>query len=205
MKIINVEQGSHDWHLLRQSKVTGTRLKSALGSPSVQATLLHELVAERMTEVQIDDFNSAAVDRGIAMEPIARRAVIAETGINFVETGMLLSDYIDGFGLSPDAVYFEDGVVVGGLEIKCPGSKKHVEYLCDNTLPKEYCHQVKAPFILDDSVQWWYFASFDDRNYERPLFITKATREDFADIDADRAKLCKFLESVNTAHLALTF
>lgn len=205
MQIIDIKQGEHDWHLLRQGKVTGTALQSALGTKKVQETLLYRLVAERMTEVQIDDISSASVDRGNALEPIARRVVIAETGIEFVETGMLVSDHIADFGLSPDAVYYEDGVVVGGLEIKCPGSKKHVEYLLNNALPKEYLHQVKAPFILDDSVRWWYFASFDDRNYERSLFLIKMMREDFDDIDADRAKLSEFLESVNHAHLALTF
>ena len=57
---LDVEQGSYEWHKLRQGCVTGTTLKSALGTPKVQETLLNKLVAERMTEPQIDEINSKA-------------------------------------------------------------------------------------------------------------------------------------------------
>lgn len=205
MQIIEIDQGSYEWHCLRQGKVTGTTLKSALGTPKVQATLMYKLIADRMTEPQITDINSAAVERGNEMEPIARRASTEATGLEFAETGMLLADDVESFGLSPDAIYMDGGAVVGGLEIKCPDSKKHVEYLINNAVPKEYIDQVKAPFILDDSVQWWYFASFDDRNYERPLFLKKVERKDFPTIDEDREKLRKFVAMVHHTHMGLTF
>ena len=206
MRIIDVEQGSREWHGHRQGKVTGTRTKSALGKPPVQHTLLCSLVAERMSDPQISDFNSAAVDRGNEMEPFARKAVIEETGIEFVETGMLVSDDLPMFGLSPDAIYFDEaGVVTGGLETKCPGTNKHIEYLIAGDVPKEYYHQVYAPFLLDDSIQWWIFASYDDRCYERPLSLVTVTREDFDEIEEDREKLAKFLIMVDQQHEALTF
>jgi len=205
MRKINVEQGSYDWHCHRQGKVTGTTLKSALGSPKVQDTLMYKLIAERMTEPQIGDINSDAVTRGREFEPIARKAVIKKTGIEFTETGMLVSDDTEWFGISPDAIYEEGGKVVGGLEIKCPDSKKHIEYLINNKLPKEYVEQVKAAFIMSDDIQWWYFASFDDRNYELPLFLLKVTREDFKEIHGDRKELKVFIDRVNEKHSEITF
>lgn len=205
MQIVDVEQGSYEWHCLRQAKVTGTQLKSALGTERVQATLMYKLIAEMMTEPQIADINTPSVTRGSEMEPIGRQAVIAETGLDFTETGMLLADDLLGFGLSPDAVLIEDGVVVGGLELKCPDSKKHVEYLIADEVPKDYIDQVKAPFILDDSVQWWLFASFDDRNYERPLFLKMVERKDFPSIEEDRKKLKAFIAKVLETHTELTF
>lgn len=205
LRKIEVEQGSLEWHLLRQGIVTGTTLKSAIGSAKVQETLMHKLIAEKMTEPQIDDINSASVVRGREVEPLARKAVIEETGIAFIETGMLVNDELPGFGVSPDAIYERDGLIVGGLEIKCPDSKKHIEYLRGGCLPKEYAEQVMAPFILSDQIEFWYFASFDDRNYERPLFITKVERKHFKGIADARAKLAAFIESVNTEHEALTF
>ena len=205
MHKVEVEQGSYEWHCLRQGLVTGTTLKSALGSPKVQETLMYKMIAERMTEPQIEEFNSAAVDRGVDMEPIARRAVSQATGCLFNETGMLFSDGIPGFGFSPDGICEDGGEIIGGVEIKCPGSKKHIEYIIQGVLPKEYADQVKAPFLLSDKIQWWYFASFDDRNYERPLFILKVTRDQFSAMDADRVKLREFMARVDGEHAALCF
>ena len=206
MQIVDIEQGTYEWHCLRQGKVTGTRLKSALGTIKVQDTLMYQLIAERMTEPQIDDIASKAMVRGTELEPIARKAVIDHTGLDFIETGMLISDDIEGFGLSPDAIFMEDGLVVGGLEIKCPGSNKHLEYICANAVPKEYVDQVKAPFLLDDSIAWWIFASFDDRNYERPLFTKIVYRADIESaIEQDRKTLAKFLVRVDETHTRLTF
>ena len=205
MRKIDVEQGSYEWHCERQGRVTGTTLKSALGSPKVQSTLMYKLIAERMTEPQVDDLSSSSVARGREMEPLARKAVEFKTGIEFTETGMLVSDEIEGFGLSPDAIYEEGGKVIGGLEIKCPDSKKHIEYLVNNKLPKEYVDQVKAPFLMSDDIQWWYFASFDDRNYELPIFLLKITRDSFKELSADRTELKTFIDRVNKKHAELTF
>lgn len=205
MRKIDIEQGSYEWHCERQGKVTGTTLKSALGTPKVQATLMYKLIAERMTEPQIDDLNTTAIARGREIEPIARNAIIRKTGIDFIETGMLANDDIPGFALSPDAIFEEAGEVVGGLEIKCPDSKKHIEYIANNVLPKEYVDQVKAPFLLSDKIQWWYFASFDDRNYELPIFLLKITRDYFKEIPSERTKLKTFIKRVNDTHADLTF
>lgn len=203
MRTINCEQGSLEWHQLRTGKVTGTTLKSALGSKTVQKTLLNKIVAERMTEPQIDDLNAPAVVRGRELEPIARRAVEKQTGLSFTETGIMVSDDIEGFAFSPDGIEVATGE--GGIEIKCPDSKKHVEYLIDGGIPKDYYHQVMAPFLMSDRFKWWIFASFDDRNYEKPLFIKRVTREDFPDIEENRKKLKTFLAEVEAAHLELTF
>jgi len=205
MQRVDIEQGSYEWHCMRQGLVTGTTLKSALGTPKVQETLTYKVISERMTEPQIEDINSAAVSRGNELEPIARRVVAIETGINFIETGMLVSDSILGFGFSPDAIVEEGGKVIGGLEIKCPGSKKHIEYLMGGILPKEYADQVKAPFLMSDDIEFWYFASYDDRNYEKPLFLLRLTRSSFPDIEADREKLKKFISTANEKHANLTF
>ena len=205
MRKLDIEQGSYEWHCERQGRVTGTTLASALGTAKVQATLRHKLVAERMTEPLIEDLNTPAIAKGREMEPHARRAVIEKTGINFVETGMLIDSEIEHFALSPDAIYEEDGIVKGGLEIKCPNSKKHVEYLLSDAVPKEYFHQVIAPFVMSESVEWWDFASFDDRNYERPLSILRVNRPKNEIISEYREKLINFLKTVNDAHIKLTF
>jgi putative phage-type endonuclease len=202
---LDIEQKSFEWLKARAGNVTGTSLSSALGTPAVQKTLMYSLIADRMTEVQMSDLSTPAIDRGNELEPFAIRATQDETGIQFTETGLLLNDTYPRFSISPDGIVEEDGVIVGGIETKCPNSKKHVEYLMKNEIPKEYLHQVKAPFIMSDDVKYWVFASFDDRNYERPLFVKTVTRDDFDDIDECREKLLKFLNVVNEGHMDLTF
>ena len=208
MAISMVEQGSYEWHVLRQGKVTGTTLASALGSPKVRDTLMYKIISERMTEPKIDDINSPAIQRGRELEPLARKAVEAKTGLTFTEVGMMLNPDIEHFGVSPDGVYFESDEKkppVGGVEIKCPDSKKHVEYLIKEEIPKEYLNQVKAPFLACDSIDWWVFASFDDRNYEEPLFIKMVTRKDFPDLAKDRKDLIDYLNRVDETHMKITF
>lgn len=205
MQVNNCEQGSYEWHLLRQGKVTGTSLKSALGSPKVQDTLMYKLIAERMTEAKIDDLNSEAVQHGKDYESMAIKAVSKEKGIEFSEVGMLLDGELEHYGVSPDGCVFVDGVLVGGVEVKCPNSKKHIEYLIKDEIPKEYEYQVKAPFLLCPTLKFWVFASFDDRNYETPLFTKTFNRDQYLELDGDRKELSVFLDRVNEQHMALTF
>jgi len=202
---MQLEQGSPAWHQLRYAMVSGTRLKSAVGSPAVQKTLMNELIAAKMTEPQIIELNTPAVERGIALEPFAIKALSEQTGVDFENTGMLVSQKIKGFGFSPDGVVLKDGVLESGCEVKCPSSKKHVEYLLADDIPKEYYHQVMCPFLISDDVECWFFASYDDRNYERPLFVKCVTREYFKDLEQCREKLINFLTVVDDVYLGLTF
>lgn len=205
MIVNKVGQRSDDWYRLRFGKVTGTRLKSALGSPSVQKTLMYELIAERMAETMITELDTDAISRGRELEPLAKKEVEKKISMKFSEAGMLLDEKIN-FGMSPDGIYInENGKVTGGIEIKCPNSKKHIEYVIKDTLPREYLHQVMAPFLLSDDIEFWYFASYDDRNYERPLFLKRIERDYFDDLIAQREKLEEFLSMVDKAHQELTF
>ena len=202
---VDMEQKSLEWLKARHGNVTGTSLGNALGTRVNQKTLMYSLIADRMTEVQMNELSTPAVDRGNELEPFAIRATSHEMALDFEETGLLLNDKYPRFSISPDGIFEEDGVITGGIETKCPNSKKHVQYLIRNEIPKEYLHQVKAPFIMSDDVTFWVFASFDDRNYERPLFVKTVTRDDFDDIDECREKLLKFLDEVNEGHMDLTF
>jgi hypothetical protein len=166
---------------------------------------MYKLIAERMTEAKIDDLNSEAVQHGKDYESMAIKALSKSTGFEFEEVGMLLDDTLEHYGISPDGCYFKNSVLVGGCETKCPNSKKHVEYLILDELPKEYFPQVKAPFLLCPTLEFWTFASFDDRNYERPLFQKTFKREEYTDLDSDRAKLESFLNRVHQQHMELTF
>ena len=217
---LELEQGTLEWHQERAGRVTGTTLQSGLGAKyssakkvwtlgdkKVQTTLMYELIAERMTEVQIVELNTAAVERGRELEPFAIKAAGKKRDIEFLTCGMLISGFTQEFGFSPDAVYKnKDGIIVGGLETKCPSSKKHIEYLICNQVPTEYYWQVLSPFICSDDVLWWDFASYDDRNYECPLFLIRVNRADVVEhIKAARITLESYLSVVRAQHEQLAF
>lgn len=220
MQELMIEQGSIDWHHERAGRVTGTTLQSAIGAKyskakkvwtmgdaKVQETLSYSLISERMTEVQIVELNTAAVERGRELEPFAIKEVSKLKEIDFLECGMLISDNTPEFGFSPDAVFKDSqGVIVGGLETKCPSSKKHIEYLIKNELPSEYYWQVLSPFICCDNVLWWDFASYDDRNYECPLFYIRINRADVENhVNSARDILSEYLREVRKTHEKLVF
>ena len=216
---LDLEQGSLEWHHERAGRATGTSLQSAigakyskpkkkwtLGDSKVQTTLMYELISERMTEVQVVELNTVAVERGRELEPFAIKATGKRTGEDYIECGMLISDLNPEFGFSPDAVVKKDGVIIGGLETKCPSSKKHIEYFINNEIPSDYYWQVLSPFVCSDDVQWWDFASYDDRNYECPLFVIRVNRSDIEQhIKEARVILTEYFILVNQTHENLVF
>ena len=217
---LEIEQGSLEWHQERAGRVTGTSLQSAIGAKysnpkklwtigdkKLQETLSYSIISERMTEVQIVELNTPAVERGRELEPFAIKAVSKLKETEFLECGMLISEDLPEFGFSPDAVHKNDkGVIVGGLETKCPSSKKHIEYLIKKQVPSEYYWQVLSPFICSEDVLWWDFASYDDRNYECPLFCIRVHRVDVIEhVEKAKETLKEYLKQVRVTHENLVF
>ena len=219
MHKVNVEQGSKEWHDQRFGCVTGTRLKNAvgakwdarkecwkLGDEKIQDTLRFELLSERMSQNFIDDVSTKDMERGKELEPIAIKEASKHRGIEFVNCGMLVSDWCNTLKYSPDSIYEQNGIIIGGAEIKCPSGKKHIEYIIKDEIPKDYFWQVIGPMILDDSVEWWDFCSFDDRNYELPIFMKRMNKADHIELIIEaREHLKEFVNLVSESHLDMTF
>ena len=159
MKILEIPQGSDQWHEERFRSVTGTKIQSAigakyskakgewsLGDKKIQQTLLMELVSEWQSELEIDDYCSADMERGNELEPLSVAAASKRLKKNFVPCGMLQSDTLPNFKFSPDAVYYNnEGVIVGGYETKSKSGKKHIEYTLAGEIPPEHFWQCLCP------------------------------------------------------------
>lgn len=211
MIVIDIEQGSDEWHEERFRSITGTRLESALGAKfdkrsnkwvfgdkSKQNTLLLELVSELQSEIEIDDFTSYEMERGHTLEPITISLASKDLGVSFSRCGMLKSDTHKAFKFSPDAVcYGINGFIVGGCEAKAESGKTHVGYLLDDKVPNKHFWQCLCPMVMDDCVEWWAFASYDDRNHVKPLFVKVLERKDYEDlIQQAREELHNFMNLV---------
>jgi hypothetical protein len=211
MKIIDIDQGSDQWHVERFRCVTGTKIQQAigakysaakgwtLGDKKIQQTLLLELVAEFQSELEIDDYCSEAMERGNDLEPLSVVEASKRLNVNFVKCGMLQSDTLPNFKFSPDAVCLDkNGVVVGGYETKSKAGKKHIEYILNDELPPDHLWQCLCPMVMDDCVKWWYFGHYDDRNHINSLFSFGIKRADYEDlITQARELLIEFFADVN--------
>lgn len=119
MPWLQLEQGSQEWLAARRGVVTGSRFKDCRdklknGQPSKSCLdYARDVARERCGGSAPSKFQNAAMRTGVEQEPVARAMYEAHTGFMVDEAGFFITD--DSlFGLSPDGLIDEDGV----LEIK---------------------------------------------------------------------------------------
>ena len=187
MIIINCEQKSELWHESRCGRITGTRFKSLMAGESTATykDLVTNIACEIITGKQEENYVSADMEKGIELEPVARRLYEELFGIRVAQIGFIIPDEDNRFhewvGISPDGILPDYGI----LEIKCPKFKTHLGYIEDNRLPTEYRHQVQGQLFVTglDYCDFMSFATdmkpFIIRVYpDRELFKEFETRLD---------------------------
>jgi putative phage-type endonuclease len=190
-----IEQGSVEWHLQRIGKVTASRVADVLskgksGESASRKNYRTELVVQRLTGVPGESFTNAAIEHGIATEPMARYAYEAEMGVFVDQVAFIEHPTIANFGCSPD------GVIADGLiEIKCPNSSTHIEYLTDDKPPAKYIPQMQCQMAVMGA-RWCDFVSFDPRlPNDLQLFVVRLERDEEY-IKAMEVEVQKFLSEV---------
>lgn len=191
-----IEQGTTEWHLLRLGKVTASRITDVLskgksGESAGRKNYRMELVVQRLTGLPGESFTSAAMEWGTNTEPKARFAYEAEKQQFVEQVAFVDHPSIEWFGCSPD------GLVADGLiEIKCPNSTTHIEYLTDQKPPAKYIPQMQCQMAVTGR-QWCDFVSFDPRlPDDLQLFVVRLER-DQEYIEAMEAEVKKFLSEVD--------
>lgn len=116
MPWLNHEQGSQEWLDARRGVITGSRFKDARdklknGQPSKACIdYARDLARERLGGIAPAKFQNAAMRTGTEQEPFARAMYEAKTGYMVEEVGFFTTE--DGcFGLSPDGLIDDDGVI----------------------------------------------------------------------------------------------
>lgn len=201
MIVHDVKQGSMEWFMLRLGKVTGSRLKEVFAADNLK--LVDELIAEQLTEQWEDsDYVSDAMQRGVDEEPNALDLYEQLYDVKLIRGGFIQCEMFPLLGYSPDGRVGE----IGGVEVKCPTSKKHVQYLRQAKLPNDYKWQVLGSFIINPKLQWYDFMSYDPRVSQRPYFIHRTLREDvLADINKAVADLTKFFNKMEEYKTEILF
>jgi putative phage-type endonuclease len=179
MRAIDVVQGSPDWLTARCGKITASRICDVLatikkGESADRRNYKIQLVAERLTGNTEDNFQNSFMQWGTEQEPFARAAYEVETGRDVEQVGFFIHPTLDYAGASPDGIVGKDGL----LELKCPKTSTHIQYLLAGVPPADYQPQMLWQMACTGR-QWCDFVSYDPRlPGDLQFFLVRFQRDD---------------------------
>jgi putative phage-type endonuclease len=175
MKIIECQQGSEEWYQARLGKVTGTGFQKVLakGQGKTRKSYMMQLAAERLTGLCQESFTNAAMELGTENEPAARACYEAVNDVSVLQVGFCESDIEHMVGVSPDGLVDNDGII----EIKCPNTTTHIDYILKNKPPTTYKAQIQG-ILWVTGRQWCDFISYDPRMKSRKYFCLRIQRDE---------------------------
>lgn len=155
------EQGSLEWKQMRLGKVTASRVadviaKTKSGYSTSRNNYMTELAIERFGMMP-ESFTNSAMAHGTETEPFARATYEIKNNVMVEEIAFIDHPTIAMSGASPDGV-IGDGL----LEIKCPNSATHFDYLLTGVVPDKYKAQMGWQMACSGA-KWCDFVSFDSR------------------------------------------
>lgn len=191
-----IEQGSQEWLALRAGKVTASKAADVMSAITTAGyrNYLADLVVERLTGNKTESFTNAAMQWGVDQEPLARAEYEVKTG-NFVDQ-MAFVDHptIVNFGCSPDGLVGDDGLI----EIKCPNTATHIDYVMQDKVPTKYIPQIQCQLAVTGR-KWCDFVSFDPRLPDGLQILIVRLERDDEYIEKLQDRVVKFLDEVNSA------
>jgi putative phage-type endonuclease len=194
-----IEQGTPEWLAMRLGKLTASRMADVLavtksGPSASRKNYLAQLVAERLTGEASEFFTNAAMQWGTEHEPLARAEYEMMRGVFVEQVPFVDHPELEWCGASPDGLVDADGLV----EIKCPNTATHIDYLLGKMPPSKYIPQMALQLVCTGR-KWCDFVSFDPRMPEKHrLFVARyAPEQDYIDkINTEAASFLAEVQSV---------
>lgn len=200
---IDLVQGSDEWKQARCGSLGASRLHEAIartktGFGASRATLMAELICERLTAIPAEKFVTSAMQNGMDTEAEARHAYVFYTGSGVIEVGLVPHPTIAGTHASPDGLVGAEGL----LEIKCPQPAAHLDTLL-GSVPGKYLTQMAWQMACTGR-QWCDFVSYNASFPENMrLFIQRVHRDDARVAELER-EVAGFLLEITVKLAALT-
>lgn len=194
-----MEQRTTEWLMARLGHCTASRFGDATavlksGQPAASAIDYGlELAAERLTGVLTERYVTSAMQWGIDMEADARAAYEYDRCEAVTEAGFIRHPTIKFFGASPDGLVGNDGLI----EIKCPTSKRHAEWLHAGTVPDAHKPQMIAQLACT-SRKWCDFVSYDPRYPDAVQLFVVRFEPLPEDLEKAEQAAARFIEYVNS-------
>jgi putative phage-type endonuclease len=190
-----IEQGSPEWFKARYGNASASRIsdviaKTKSGYSASRENYLTQLVLERFGIFE-EPYTNESMLHGTETEPFARATYEVKNGVIVEEVGYILHPLIAKSGASPDGK-IEDGLI----EIKCPCSKVHFEYLLGERVPPKYIPQMAWQMACTGAL-WCDFISFDNRVPEGLQYFEIRYMRDDEYISILEAEVTQFLIEVD--------
>ena len=166
------EQGSAEWLAARLGVVTASNFAKVISKGVGRRAYMLQLAAERLSGLSQPFFRNTAMEWGTEHEQEARECYELFSDNTVIEKGLIYLDDSKQIGASPDGLIGENG----GIEIKCPNSTTHIEWVLSGKLPSKHKAQVQGCMWVTGR-DWWDFATYDPR-VNNSLFIVRVTRDD---------------------------
>ena len=176
--LVNTEQGSKGWKLMRKGRITMSNLGKVVGhAPYYKGTmedLALEIKGKRKTDYKKEELDR--MNRCTKYEPIVRDFLAKKLDVKIDETGFAIWKKDTNFGASLDGIIDDDT----GIEIKCPARmyRPILEYMKDeNRDPDDYSHIWRSQYdqIVGNAVitgrKYMYFVVYAIE--DKKLFIQK--------------------------------
>jgi hypothetical protein len=184
-----MEQGSDLWAEIRLGKATASNFSNILAGGSGKSRLdyMKKKAFERIHNLPFPEKfkGNASMDHGNETEDEARDLFASIKEIEIKQVGFV--EYSKDIGCSPDGLIGDDGLI----EIKCPDTLTHMDYLDGKTLPKAYRDQIQGQLWILDR-KWCWFVSYDSRYPSEPFHWRKIVRDETC-IAELQIKLGKFV------------
>tara|TARA_R100001086_G_scaffold58484_1_gene26770 strand:- start:712 stop:1335 length:624 start_codon:yes stop_codon:yes gene_type:complete len=196
-----MDQRSEEWFQQRLGKGTASKANDMRSKTGVKRkNYAIRLLTERRTQMPVDSFVSPSMEWGTENEPIARMAYqLKNKDSGMAEVGFLLHPTIENFGASPDGFVDKDGLI----EIKCPNSTTHIEWLLAGKVPTTHKNQMIAQLVCTGRA-WCDFVSYDPRvGAQLELFVVRfePTAKEREELEKD---VTEFLAEVDDMEKQLT-
>ena len=160
-KIHDFEQRSPEWYQIRESRITGTSVKSILGDIKLKKTkdAINNIAMIKSSEIVFGmtetDYINFDMQRGIYQEPSAFRLfqnILSKDFIEVKKVGFIsFGEYI---GVSPDGITSDNK----GLEIKCPNVENFSKLVITDEIDESHYKQMQLGMLVTGFKSWHYFA-----------------------------------------------
>lgn len=155
MKVFEFEQYSLDWWAARRGIPTASEFDKILTPATMKLSkqadpYIYQLVGEKLSTnyPPVGMIETPEMTHGRITEAEARAWYEFDRSTEVQQVGFCLSD-CGNYGCSPDGLT-EDG----GIEIKCPLPKTHIDWLLGGQLPTEHKAQIHGSLLVTGRSHW---------------------------------------------------
>lgn len=174
MIILDDDQGSDEWFQSRLGIATASCFSSIMTLKQMKRAktdYIYLLAAEAITQQeQTDRFENRHTIRGNELESEAIALYEFDKDADTISCGLCKPTIESMYGCSPDALIG----ATGGLEVKSPELKKHLQYIAEDVVPDEYKAQVYGCLFVTGR-DYWDFMSY---NVDYRPFYKRTTNKD---------------------------